>query len=138
MMQFMLTILLWLFLALVDHSVYEGRRYLNSMYFAMATVSTVGFGDFSWSSEDCFNAGFHYLVISAMLFLFSMGVFASSITTINEMFVELSHVDLLDDESNNFETDYKSTEQVALNGSSKPKRDFSYEKIGDNEKDSIL
>jgi len=108
-LQSVLTVLLWLSLASVDHSIYEGRRYLDSLYFAMATVSTVGFGDFSWSSEDCFNAGFQYLIISSTVFLFSMGVFASAITTINEMFIDFSKVEAISKEPEIVKTDYNST-----------------------------
>ena len=91
-LQLILTILLWLMLAALDWAVYkdQGRRYFDSMYFVMMTISTVGFGDFSYSCLDNFNAGFYYLLLSAFCFLFSMGTFTSSISQLNQVIIDFS------------------------------------------------
>ncbi|XP_066935430.1 potassium channel subfamily K member 15-like [Clytia hemisphaerica] len=90
--QMFMTIVVWLSLAAIDYSIYvdENKRFFDSMYYSMMTISTVGFGDFYWSSEDCFNKGFHYLLLSSFCFLFSMGTFASTLTQVNKLICDLT------------------------------------------------
>ena len=56
----------------------------------MVTISTVGFGDFYWSSEKHLNAGVHYLLLVIFCFQFAMGTFASTITQVCELVAEYS------------------------------------------------
>ena len=60
------------------------------MYWSMVTISTVGFGDFYWSSEEHLNAGIHYLLLVIFCFQFAMGTFASTITQVCELVAEYS------------------------------------------------
>ena len=70
-------ILLWICLSAIDQHVNTDRTFLDSLYFGMITISTVGFGDFIWSSESCYRVGIHFLIFSMVCFVFSMGTFAS-------------------------------------------------------------
>ena len=68
--------------------VYPNLTWLECFYYNMATVSTVGFGDYSYNSYEYFTAGMHYVFMSALAFLFSMGTVASVIGEINDMIME--------------------------------------------------
>ena len=84
--QFNFMIFLWVGLSAVDQHINSNNRtFLDSLYFGMVTISTVGFGDFSWSSEQCYRVGLHFLIFSMIAFVFSMGTFASSITQISSL-----------------------------------------------------
>ncbi|XP_066935429.1 potassium channel subfamily K member 3-like [Clytia hemisphaerica] len=90
--QFCMMIALSMGFAAIDYKVHESskRSFLDSMYWSMVTISTVGFGDFYWSSEEYFNAGIHYLVLVVFCFLFAMGTFASTITQVCELIGDYS------------------------------------------------
>lgn len=89
-MQLMITMLLWLSLAVNHYAVYPDDRFINSAYYSMVTISTVGFGDYPWKSEEFLNAGFMYWILSMFLFLFSLGTFAASISQVNKFITETS------------------------------------------------
>jgi len=91
-LQLVFTIVLWLVLAATDYVVEKGnRRYLDCIYFAMITISTVGFGDMWWSAEKYWDVGPHYLLINMTVFLFSMGIFASTITVVNSIMMRYTN-----------------------------------------------
>ena len=55
-LQLVLTVGLWLILAATDFAVQKGNRsYFDCTYFAMMTLTTVGFGDMWWSSEQYYD-----------------------------------------------------------------------------------
>ena len=89
-MQLTITILLWISLAVNHYAVHSSGRFINSAYYSMVTISTVGFGDYPWKSEEFLDAGFVYLLLSMFLFLFSLGTFAASITQVNKLLTETS------------------------------------------------
>ena len=87
-MQLTITILLWISLAVNHYAVHSSGRFINSAYYSMVTISTVGFGDYPWKSEEFLDASFVYLLSSMFLFLFSLGTFAASITQVNKLLTE--------------------------------------------------
>uniref|UniRef100_A0A7M5WXW9 Potassium channel domain-containing protein n=1 Tax=Clytia hemisphaerica TaxID=252671 RepID=A0A7M5WXW9_9CNID len=85
--QTMLTLIVWIVFSFV--SMYSSftpiNRFIDGLYFAFLTISTVGFGDFSYSSEQAFNTNFFVWVIHAVLFCIGTGAIASIIGSINEL-----------------------------------------------------
>ena len=62
-------------------------RFLDSMYFSMVTISTVGFGDMPWRSQDYYKKSVFFLMLSISAFLFAMGTFTSTISEVSHVFV---------------------------------------------------
>ena len=85
--QTILTLMVWMIFSLV--SMYSANqeidRFIDGVYFAFLTISTVGFGDFSYSSERAFNTNPLIWVIHAVLFCVGTGAIASIIGSINEL-----------------------------------------------------
>lgn len=85
--QTILTLMVWMIFSLV--SMYSANqeidRFIDGVYFAFLTISTVGFGDFSYSSERAFNTNPLIWVIHAVLFCIGTGAIASVIGSMNEL-----------------------------------------------------
>ena len=86
-LQTVLTLVVWMIFSVV--SMYSSfkpiDRFLDGVYFAFLTISTVGFGDFSYSSEAALNVSFFLWVLHAILFCVGTGSIASIIGSINEL-----------------------------------------------------
>lgn len=85
--QTILTLIVWMIFSLVSmySAAQEVDRFIDGVYFAFLTISTVGFGDFSYSSERAFNTNPMVWVIHAILFCMGTGAIASIIGSINEL-----------------------------------------------------
>ena len=59
------------------------NRFLDSIYFVIVSISTVGFGDIPWKSQKCYNKSIFILILTIGTVIFAMGAFASTITEIN-------------------------------------------------------
>ena len=59
------------------------NRFLDSVYFVIVSISTVGFGDIPWKSQKCYNKSIFILILTIATVIFAMGTFASTITEIN-------------------------------------------------------
>jgi len=86
-LQTVVTLVVWMVFSVV--SMYSSfrpiDRFLDGVYFAFLTISTVGFGDFSYSSEAALNTNFLLWALHAVLFCVGTGAIASIIGSINEL-----------------------------------------------------
>ena len=89
-LQLASTVAMWLSLAAIHHTVYREGRFLNSMYYSMVSISTVGFGDFPFITEDFYEAGIVYWICCLVIFVFSLGMFTASIGQVNKIFIKTS------------------------------------------------
>ncbi|XP_066926372.1 open rectifier potassium channel protein 1-like [Clytia hemisphaerica] len=85
--QTFFTFLLWVAFSFVCmYSSYQTvTEYSDAFYIAFLTISTVGFGDFSYSSEKAFRTHFLVWTTHAVLFTISTGAIAYLMSSVNEL-----------------------------------------------------
>ena len=80
-------VLLMLFAFPSNMATPEPLDYLDSIYFAFATITTIGFGDYSYNSEVV-SRNFIWFLAHALMFCFATGSITSIVTSLNGIFTE--------------------------------------------------
>lgn len=69
----------------------EDYRFLDGVYYAFITVTTIGFGDFEWKFELYYKK-LHLFLFTATFYSIGLGLFASLATSISACVSKYSYV----------------------------------------------